>query len=402
MSEGLEDLYNIDHLYESFICTKAGTDWKESVQRYEINLLENLTKVSRELQDGTFRFKPVIEFKLSERGHTRFIKSHHIYDRVVLLCFVKFVLLPKVLPKVIYDNAASITGRGVAHARKRLCVHLNRFYKEHGNKGYIRLFDFSKFYDNIRHDKALELFRPLLNNEEFNFLKLNFKHFEFDLSPLSDEEFIRCRDGVFNSLNYINIPKDARTGEKMLHKSVGIGSPVSQTIGIYYPKMIDDYVKTVRGCKYYARYNDDFYIISDTLENLNSLTAGILKICREYGLYLNPRKIKTIPLSREFVYLKIAYRLKDNGRIVKRALSENFRRERRRLRKFQNLYRADKMTREYALKCYKTWRGNYLKFDNKRQIRKTDALFIRLFDYKKGEKPWKKTKTSKQMKTKQT
>lgn len=193
MSEGLEDLYNIDHLYESFICTKAGTDWKESVQRYEINLLENLTKVSRELQDGTFRFKPVIEFKLSERGHTRFIKSHHIYDRVVLLCFVKYVLLPKVLPKVIYDNAASITGRGVAHARKRLCVHLNRFYKEHGNKGYIRLFDFSKFYDNIRHDKALELFRPLLNDEEFNFLKLNFKHFEFDLSPLSDEEFIRCR-----------------------------------------------------------------------------------------------------------------------------------------------------------------------------------------------------------------
>ena len=392
MNEGLKELYDIDHLRESFDCTRQGTDWKESVQRYEIDLLERLTQTSKELREGTYKFKPVIEFKLSERGHVRFIKSHHISDRVVLLCFVKFVLLPKVLPKVIYDNSASITGRGVSFARKRLAIHLNSYYKKFGNQGYIRLFDFSKFYDNIPHDKALKAFKPLLNEDEYRFLVDIFKHFEVDLSVLSDEEFKKCRDGVFNSLDYIWIESKQRTGEKLLKKSVGIGSPVSQTVGIFYPYMIDNYVKIVRNCKYYGRYNDDFYIIGDSLQELDSVTDGIRELCRRYGLILNPKKIRTVPLTKEFTYLKIIYRLRHDGKVIRRITRKALARERKKLRKFKKLELKGLMTREYALECYKSWRGGCKKINSKKQIYKMDRYFCNLFGYERMDKPWKMKK----------
>ena len=57
------------------------------------------------------------------------------------------------------------------------------------------------------------------------------------------------------------MPTDKR-GEKFLNKSVGIGSQISQSIGILFPTEIDNYVKIVRHQKLYGRYMDDSYIIT--------------------------------------------------------------------------------------------------------------------------------------------
>ena len=60
---------------------------------------------------------------------------------------------------LIYDNSASIKGKGIDFARKRLLVHLRKYYHQHGsNDGYILLIDFSKYYDNIQHEKLIEQF----------------------------------------------------------------------------------------------------------------------------------------------------------------------------------------------------------------------------------------------------
>ena len=64
------------------------------------------------------------------------------------------VLLPAVKRKIIYDNGASIKGRGISHSRKQFEVHLHKYYAEHGNNGYILFGDFTKFYDNIIHEIA--------------------------------------------------------------------------------------------------------------------------------------------------------------------------------------------------------------------------------------------------------
>lgn len=55
---------------------------------------------------------------------------------------------------IIYDNCASIKGRGISHQRDRFEVHLRKYYRLYGNEGWILFGDFSKFYDNIIHEIA--------------------------------------------------------------------------------------------------------------------------------------------------------------------------------------------------------------------------------------------------------
>ena len=58
------------------------------------------------------------------------------------------------------------------------------------------------------------------------------------------------------------------TGERMMKKHLNIGDQVAQTAGIAYPIPIDNYIKIVKGMKFYARYMDDSYIIHESKEYL--------------------------------------------------------------------------------------------------------------------------------------
>ena len=378
MTDQLEEICNANNLIRSFYETRAGTDWKESVQRYEINLLQNVRQSQLDIRAEKYRMKPCVEFQLHERGHKRNIKSLHISDRVVLHSCCNNVLVPRVRPKLIYDNGASLKNKGISFSRRRFCIHLNKYYKEHGNKGYIRFFDFRKFFDNIPHEQALEQYRVMLNNREFEFVKKIFKSFEIDVSYMTNEQFACCMQEVFNSLEYVkhDFP---HTREKMMPKSVGIGNQISQITGVFFPHNLDNFIKIVCGVKYYGRYMDDFYIIAETVEELNVLTVMIAAECERLGLFLNYKKIRTSPLDKEFVYLKTIYRMKPNGKIVKRITKDNISRERRKIRKFRNPVNREQLTAEHAAECYKSWRGSYKKYDSHYEIIKMDKYYLSVF-----------------------
>jgi len=143
-----------DNLAGAFAKSKRGVSWKESVQRYEANALRNIAETRRKLIAGESVLNGFVEFDLCERGKTRHIKSVHISERVVQKCLSDEVLVPLLSRPLIHDNGASITGKGVHFALRRLVVHLSRFYRNNGrsNEGYALLVDFSRFFDNIRHD----------------------------------------------------------------------------------------------------------------------------------------------------------------------------------------------------------------------------------------------------------
>lgn len=378
MTDQLEEICNANQLKTSFYNTRSGTDWKASVQWYEINLLQNIYHTQNDIRAEKYKMKPCREFDLKERGHTRHIKSLHISDRTVLHSCCNHVLVPRVRPKLIYDNGASLENKGISFSRRRFCIHLNNYYKKHGNKGYIRFFDFSKFFDNIPHKGAMEQYAPLLNDKEYTFVENIFKTFEVDVSYMTDEEYEHCMETVFNSLDYVNLDFP-HTHEKMMPKSVGIGNPVSQTTGVFFPYRLDSYIKMVCGVEPYGRYMDDFYIIAETIEELDALTVMIIAECSRLGLFLNYNKIRTSPLDKEFVYLKTIYRMRDDGRIIKRITKDNISRERRKIRKFRKLVDDGKMTADHVTECYKSWRGSYKNYDSHYEIIKMDKYFLSVF-----------------------
>lgn len=375
----MKDVYDANSLYNGYLKAKEGVEWKESTQRYEANLLLNILNTQKALKAKTYKARPMSEFTLYERGHTRRIKAQHISDRVVQRAFNDNILMPKVRDKLIHDNGASLKGKGLAFSRRRFEQHLRKAYKEYGENAYILLMDFKKYYDNVRHDKAFEIFSQVLEPDEMEFLKLSFEDFKVDVSYMTDEEYSTCMDKLFNALAHADIPKELKTGRRYMAKSLGIGNQSAQITGVFYPNRIDHYCKTVRGIKYYGRYMDDTYIIMQDKESLKELYRKVKAMCDELGIFINKAKTHIRKITGWVPWLKINYHLKPTGGLIRKVSSSTFRREHRKLKDFRRLYDEGRMSLGHIRQCYQSWRGTYRKYDSGTKIKKMDDYFKTLF-----------------------
>lgn len=377
----MESVYDANALLDAFRQAKKGTAWKESVQRYEMNLLRNINHTQKELANGTYEQKDFYEFSLSERGKTRHIKSMHISDRVVQRSVCDNVLIPELQRYLIYDNGASMEGKGIHFARKRLSTHLHRYYRKHkSNEGYILLIDFSKFFDNINHEPLIEAMRNKIGDTEtMSFVEKLIDTFKIDVSYMTDEEYKESLNTLYNALEYAKIDEEELTGQKFMKKSVGIGSQISQISGVFYPTRIDNYCKIVKGMKYYGRYMDDIYIIHEDKEYLKQLLKEIEQICDELGLFINEKKTQIIKLSKGFTFLKIKYSLTDTGKVVQRVSRDSVTRMRRKLKKLRIKLDQGEIGFEDVRCAYNSWRGSVAHYDSYTTLKNMDKLFDELF-----------------------
>ena len=375
----IDQISDANALIESFRKAAKGSDWKESVQRYEMNLLRNTARLRRQLRSGEYRQMPFYEFTLCERGKVRPIRSMHISDRVVQRSVCDNALIPALQPYLIYDNGASLKDKGVDFARRRLDTHLRKFYREHGADGYILLIDFSKFFDNVPHRQLISSLEEKVGDERLmELVRQMIDAFALDVSYMSTDEYEAASTTPINLLDHYHARQNT-AGEKILHKSLGIGAQVSQICGVYYPTPIDNYCKIVRGHRFYGRYMDDIYIIDQDKARLRETLQGIRAIADTLGLYVNPKKTQIVKISHGFTWLKIRYSLTDTGRVVKRLSRKRITRERRRLKKFRKLCDEGRMPYKDIENAYRSWRGGAKKYCSRRTIRNMDALFNELF-----------------------
>ncbi|MFA6729215.1 MAG: reverse transcriptase domain-containing protein, partial [Prevotella sp.] len=306
-----EIVCDANNLYKAYKASVKGSKWKETTQKFMMNFLRYIFSIQEDIINRNLRNGKTDEFSLSERGRVRPITSLQTKDRIIRHVLCDEALLPEVKKHIIYDNGASIKGRGISHSRKRFEVHLHKYYRAYGNEGYILFGDFSKFYDNIIHEIAKKELLKLFDDDEFIdwLLTLIFHDFRIDVSYMSDEEYENCMTDTFNKLEYRLIPKELLTGEKWMDKSVNIGDQLSQIIGIYYPYRIDNYVKYVRSQKFYGRYMDDWYIMNPNKKELQDLLGNIRVIADELGIHINEKKTHIVKISSTYKYLQVKYTL---------------------------------------------------------------------------------------------
>lgn len=369
----LNKISNANVLMDSFYKSRKNSIWKNSVQQYEANFLKNIWKTQIELRERTYKQSPFDCFYLNERGKERYVRSISFYDRVVqrALCDQ---LTPIVEPYLIYDNGASIKNKGIDFARRRIENHLHSYYRKYGNIGYALTIDFSKFYDNILHKPLIEMYKEIIDDDDI--LKL-IEHlvdsFSIDVSNYNMEESDLLDTLVYAKSNTL------KTGEKYINKSLGIGSQISQISGIYYVHKMDNYCKIVKGMKYYGRYMDDTYIISNSKEELKQLLEDIIKICDKLGIFINRKKTQIFRLDKGFTFLKIRYRLTETGHLVRIPAKSGFIRERRKLKSFKKMLDDGKMAYREIEEQYKSWKGNIKRYDCHRALMNMDKLFADLF-----------------------
>ena len=344
----LEQLTELQNLNEcAWECTRQSR-WKESTQRYLSDMLQKNLELREELLSGQYRVKPTIDFTLNERGHIRQIEAPVVRDRIVQKSLMKHVLTPSITPYLIYDNYASMKQRGTSFARKRFEVMLHRYIRKYGTDGYILLIDVKKYFNNIDHDVLKRLLAPRLKDQP---------------------------EDVMQLIHYV-IDTSSKTG-----KGLNLGSECPQIFAIYYLNPVDQFVKVVKGVKYYGRYMDDIFVIGRSKAELRTLLTEIESKLAELLLEVNHKKTNIVKLHHGFTWLQIKYTVEPTGHITKAMSHNKIVRERRRLKAFRRQFDLGMMTEPQIWEAYQSWRGSVVRDHNacEHSTRAMDATYASLF-----------------------
>lgn len=375
----MTDIVDANYLYQAYKRVRKHTHWKSSVKEYGINLLHNISDTQYAYRGGKYKPKPLYEFKIHERGRERLIKAHQISDRVLHRSLCDNVLFPEIRKRIIYDNYASLENRGTSRALKRFMIMLQKAHKEYGDDAVVVLMDFSKYFDNVQHDRIKQEFSEFCSPDVMNVIDQYLKQFRIDISYLSDEEYKLFLEMPFNILEYNKIPDEIKTGNKFMDKSVGIGGEPSQAIGVYYPYPVDNLIKIVLGIKFYGRYMDDSSFIAKNKEDAVNKFNLICDKCTELGIYMNKKKVMFKKITDTITFLKIHFRLVENDRVIKKVSHAVFQREYKRLRKHRKMLDENRIEFENVLGSFRSVVGTYSKFHSNYKILHLQKYFNGLF-----------------------
>lgn len=352
----LQGLFELNTLCEcTYECTKQSR-WKETTQRYIANMLPLNIDLREDVLNGRYAVQPTTDFLLNERGHIRKIEAPVVRDRIVQKTLTKHVLTPSLRPYLIYDNYASLTDRGTHFARRRLEVMLRRYMSKNGTDGYILLIDIRKYFENVDHEVLKDLIAPKLAKEPREVIDLI--HYVIDTSSHSE-------------------------------KGLNLGSEAPQIFAVYYLNPVDQFVKVVKGIRYYGRYMDDIFVIGKSKIELAHLLAKIKEKLSELKLEINEKKTHIVKLNHGFTFLQVKYNILPSGRILKRLSHGKIVREKRRLKAFKRMTDRGQMTENDVLLCYKSWRGTVVREHNacRKTLDNLDALYKSLFPvYEEAER----------------
>lgn len=334
-----EDVFSYEHLFRSGLECCKSVRWKQSTQTFEMNMAINIAKIHEQLMDGTYKSKGFHNFTIVERGKKRNIKSVHISERCVQKCLSTYYLKPLLEKKLIYDNGASLKGKGTEFAIKRMTQHLTNHYKKYGMEGGILLQDYHDYFASIDREKLKAMLDRDIDDERIK--KLTFMFID-------------------------NMGKD---------RGLGLGSEVYQIMAIYYPNQIDHYVKEHLHIEHYGRYMDDSYMIHPDIEYLKYCKDIFATKSKELGLQMNEKNTRIVRFKDQFTYLKKRVNVTNSGKVLKRLSRKNITTRRRTLKRMTNKH-ID------TAHSFQSWKGYARHYDSYNTIISMEKLYTELLNSK--------------------
>ena len=284
-------------------------------------------------------------FDIVERGKLRHIKSVHISERTVQKPLCKHALKKTLIPKMIFDNYASIEGKGTDMAIRRLKSQLASHYRKFGKEGGILLIDIHNFFGSIPHEQLLKQLYSQIKCTDLQYYISMFVHF---------------------------FPGN---------RGLGLGSEISQISAMYYPTIIDNFITKELGFGRYGRYSDDSWVISEDLEALDWLMETIDLKYQSLGLQLNRLKTHIQPFrGGDFELLKKRWRIEDTGKIVIRPIRKNIRNEFKKIEQQREECDQGLRTLESIWCSHISWKGYAKKYDAYDSIGAVDRHFYKVMD----------------------
>ena len=142
-----------------------------------------------------------------------------------------------------------------------------------------------------------------------------------------------------------------------MRKSVNIGDQLSQSIGIFFPTPIDNYVTCVRGHRSYGRYMDDFYLIHPSKDYLKYCLEVITAYLETLDLTLNG-KTQILPFKNGVSYLGFHTYVNSGGKAIRKLKNQNKRNAQRKYTRMAKLVAEGRLEKEKFQSSYNAWKNH--------------------------------------------
>lgn len=292
---GAETLYTFQNLYRAYLEARSRKRGTMNVLRFEYALERNLSDLLATLRDGTYRpnrgvcfvvTRPVIREVFAADFRDRVV--HHLYVRS-LEKFFEASLDP--------DSYACRKGKGTVAASDRLASFVRKATANRTREAYCLKLDVAGFFTNIPRDRLLSKLKERIARSEMS------DGVRRELLALSETFCFHdpTKEFAFRGERWLldTVPRK----KSLFHAPEGCGIPIgnltSQFFANVYLDDLDRYVKRVLRIRHYARYVDDFVLLSESKEALSATVPKIRTFLKDsLGLTLHPKKISLQSVRR--------------------------------------------------------------------------------------------------------
>lgn len=235
---------------------KRGKDKKLDVQKFALNLEDNLFGLYNELKNNVYQHSNYKSFYVRD-PKLRHIHKAEIKDRVLHHAVVK-IIEPLFEKGFVVDSYSSRKNKGTHRAVRRFQKFAWKLSQNNTKTVWVLKCDVKKFFDTVNHEILI------------NSIKKQIK----------DKKAIKLIK---------NIIKSFEIGSE---KGIPLGNLTSQLFSNIYLNELDQFIKRNLKIKWYVRYADDFVILSRDKLYLENLVYKINKFLKEkLNLQLHPEKI---------------------------------------------------------------------------------------------------------------
>lgn len=342
---GVSAALSYDKLYNAGKKCCCGVRWKQSTQNFETHLFSKTAVNTRNVRNGVWAPGRCTSFVLRERGKVRPIDAPIIQDRQVHKAYTKNVLLPLYLPEMIWNNGASLEGKGFAFSRDMLVSDLHSFYRHYGTDGCVILLDFKQFFPSAPHKTLYERHERLILDDE--------------LRTIGD--------------------KIVASNKKECGMPLGVEPSQAEMIAL--PSELDNYIKCQLKMKYAGHYMDDYYILVPPHMDAKELLQLMVKKATDMGLTVSLTKTKISPICKPFKYCKAKYQLTSTGAVVIHGNRDGVKRARRKIKAFRIKVDNGEMTYEDLWSSVNGTLAGFEPYNDHNRILKLRRLFYALFGF---------------------
>ena len=296
-----------------FSALKRTKQRKNMLNFFEKNLHKNLLNLRDDIYYKKYVPQPSVCFIIN-KPKKREIFAAHFRDRIVHHLFYNYTY-ELFNNTFIEDSYSCRVGKGTHYGIERLYKKIRQCSCNYAKTTYVLKMDIKGYFMHINRKLLLKISENVLNKMRYKYvskkeqnIKWNDK-IDYDLVFYLNKTIILLNptiNCIFKSKEseWNDLPKSKSLFYSKEGQGLPIGNLTSQLFSNVYLNILDQYIKRELKCKYYGRYVDDFYIVSNDKNELKQLVPQIRQfLIEKLDLNLNMGKTKLINIRNGVEFL---------------------------------------------------------------------------------------------------